>query len=176
MKKQSAGFLVYRIRDNKAEVLLEHPGGPFWAKKDEHAWSIPKGEVEGDEDLLKAARREFQEETGWPPPDGKTYELGEAETVKGKISHIWAVKGNYDESTLKSQVIEIEWPPRSGRKREFPEVDRAAWFSLPAAATKLYKGQVTFLDRLRVVLDQEHPSLEWPEVEGYEKPAQASLF
>ena len=146
MPKRSAGILLYRRR-SQIEVLLAHPGGPFWAKKDLGAWSIPKGEIAGDEDALAAAMREFHEETGIVP-DGAPHPLGEEKQPGGKIIIVWAVEGDCDTFTLRSNTFEMEWPPRSGRVSAFPEVDRWEWFTLDQAETKILPGQRAFLDRL----------------------------
>jgi predicted NUDIX family NTP pyrophosphohydrolase len=149
-KRPSAGLLLHRGAGDRLEVLLAHMGGPFWAKKDDGAWSIPKGEYEPDEDPLAAARREFTEELGSPPPDGADYRpLGEVRQKNGKVVTAWAVAGDLDVATVVSNTFEVEWPPRSGRRQEFPEVDRAAWFDLAAARPKLVAAQTEFLDRLR---------------------------
>jgi predicted NUDIX family NTP pyrophosphohydrolase len=151
MAKQSAGLLLYRVRDRRLEVLLVHPGGPLWAKKDAGAWSIPKGEAAPGEDLLTRARREFTEETGLPAPDG-----GEAlrpiRQAGGKIVHAWAVEGDCDAAALSSNSFTMEWPPRSGRQQSFPEVDRAAWLTLDEARDKINKGQSGLLDQLEQLL------------------------
>jgi predicted NUDIX family NTP pyrophosphohydrolase len=147
MPKRSAGLLMYRRRGDGVEVLLAHPGGPFWAKKDLGAWSIPKGEVDSDEDPLFAAQREFEEETGVVPA-GNLIALGEAKQAGGKIVGAWAVEGDCDLSGLKSNTFSMEWPPRSGRMAEFPEVDRWEWFSLDDAREKILAGQKIFLERL----------------------------
>jgi predicted NUDIX family NTP pyrophosphohydrolase len=133
-------------------VLLVHPGGPFWAKKDLGAWSIPKGEAEPGEDLLEAARRELAEETGFTAP-GPTLSLGHARQRGGKVVHAWAVRGDADPSRLRSGTFEIEWPPRSGRAQAFPEVDRAAWFDLAEARRRIHPGQAPFLDALAAALE-----------------------
>ena len=146
-KKQSAGILLYRRRAGELEVLLVHPGGPFWAKKDAGAWSIPKGEVGAGEDPLDVARREFLEETG-SAVQGDFAALVPIEQRGGKTVHAWAVEGDFDVATLASNTFSMEWPPRSGRQREFPEVDRAGWFPLPAAREKLLEAQCAFLDEL----------------------------
>ena len=145
---KSAGLLLYRRRQGRIEVLLGHMGGPFWARKDERAWSIPKGEHPEAEDALAAARREFAEETGAPPPDGPTLDLGEVRQSGGKRVTAWAVEGDLDPAAVKSNTFLLEWPPRSGRRQEFPEIDRAGWFDLDTARRKIVKGQVTLLDRL----------------------------
>jgi predicted NUDIX family NTP pyrophosphohydrolase len=123
-------------------------GGPFWARKDAGAWSIPKGEYGEDEDARAAARREFGEELGTPPPDGPWLELGEVRQRAGKVVTAWAVEGDFDVSTLRSNRFTIEWPPRSGRQAEFPEIDRAAWFDLATARARIVAAQAVFLDRL----------------------------
>ncbi|HMD22203.1 MAG TPA: NUDIX domain-containing protein [Alloacidobacterium sp.] len=148
MPKRSAGLLMYRRRGDLVEVLLAHPGGPFWAKKDLGAWSIPKGEVDSDEEPLLAAQREFEEETGIAP-EGDFIVLGEAKQAGGKIVTAWAVEGDCDSSGLKSNTFSMQWPPRSGRMAEFPEVDRWEWFSLNDAREKILAGQRIFLERLR---------------------------
>jgi predicted NUDIX family NTP pyrophosphohydrolase len=154
MPKLSAGVLVYRRGDRGLEVLLVHPGGPYWAKKDDGAWSIPKGEYEPDEDPLGVALREFVEEIGKMPPDpGDAVWLGELQQPSGKIVSAWAVEGDVDVSDVHSNTFEMEWPPRSGRTGEFPEVDRADWFGLEEARSKLLRGQLGFIDRLSELLD-----------------------
>ncbi|HYC77171.1 MAG TPA: NUDIX domain-containing protein [Planctomycetota bacterium] len=147
MAARSAGLLLFRERDGRFEVLLGHPGGPLWARKDDGAWSIPKGEVEGDEAEIDAARREFREETGFEAT-GDPLPLGEARLKSGKRIVAFAVRGDADPSALRSGTFEMEWPPRSGRRATFPELDRVAWFDLATARTKLNAGQVPFLDRL----------------------------
>ena len=148
MPKRSAGLLMYRRTNGRVEVLLAHPGGPFWAKKDLGAWSIPKGEVDSDEEPLLAAQREFEEETGIAP-EGDFIVLGEAKQAGGKIVTAWAVEGDCDSSGLKSNTFSMQWPLRSGRMAEFPEVDRWEWFSLNDAREKILAGQRIFLERLR---------------------------
>ena len=145
---KSAGLLLYRRREGRIEVLLGHMGGPFWARKDERAWSIPKGEHPDAEDALAAARREFAEETGTRPPDGPTLDLGEVRQSGGKRVTAWAVEGDLDVASVKSNTFLLEWPPRSGRGQEFPEIDRAGWFDLDTARRKIVKGQVALVDRL----------------------------
>jgi predicted NUDIX family NTP pyrophosphohydrolase len=144
----SAGLLLYRWRGGVLELLLGHMGGPFWAKKDERAWSMPKGEIDPDEDPLAAARREFEEELGSSPPDGPLLELGELRVSSGKRLVAWAIEGDFDVETATSNTFAMEWPPRSGRQQEFPEIDRAAWFVPDVARAKLVKGQVPFVDLL----------------------------
>ena len=129
-------------------MLIGHMGGPFWAKKDEGAWSVFKGEYDDSEDPFRAARREFEEETGSPPPDGPSIELGEVRQSSGKRVVAWAVEGDFDPATLTSNTFTTEWPPRSGRQAEFPEVDRAEWFDLATARAKLVKAQAAFIDAL----------------------------
>jgi predicted NUDIX family NTP pyrophosphohydrolase len=145
--KTSAGLLLYRDAAGRLEVLLVHPGGPFWAKKDAGAWSIPKGELGEGEDPLAAAKREFEEETG-TRPTGEAIALAPRRQAGGKVVHAWAVRGDLDPAALKSTTVTLEWPPRSGRRQEFPEVDRAAWFTLDEAREKILKGQAPFLDDL----------------------------
>jgi len=147
MAKRSAGLLLYRRRDDSLEVFLVHPGGPFWAKKDLGAWSIPKGEYSEDEDPLNAARREFEEETGFPAP-AHAIALDELKQAGGKIVTAWAAEGDCDPARLVSNLCEIEWPPRSGRKIEIPEVDRGAWFSIREAHERILQSQQAFLEGL----------------------------
>ena len=143
---KSAGVLMFRERDG-LEVLLIHPGGPFWRKKDDGAWSIPKGEFTSAEEPLAAARREFEEELG-APVTGEFSPLGTIQQSGGKTVFAWAVRGEFDPATLKSNTFLVEWPPKSGRQKEFPEVDRAGWYAIPAARVKLLPAQTAFLDRL----------------------------
>lgn len=152
MAKQSAGLLLYRQRPAGWEMFLVHPGGPFWARKDQHAWSIPKGEFDDGEEPLVAAKREFVEETGLAVPDGPFHALPPLKTSGGKTVHAFAVQANADADAVVSNVFKIEWPPRSGRQQAFPEVDRAAWVDLETARTKLHKGQVALVDALIDVL------------------------
>lgn len=149
--KQSAGIVVYRKKGTLLEVLLVHPGGPFWVKKDDGAWSIPKGEILEGEDPLETAKREFQEETG-QQIKGTFVPLGAIKQSKAKTVSVWVVKGNIDTARLKSTTFTMEWPPHSGQRKEFPEVDRAAWFGLTAARKKLLKGQVPILDLLENIV------------------------
>lgn len=151
MPKQSAGILLYRIGGTQLEVFLVHPGGPYWANKDVAAWSLPKGEFIEGEEPLAAAEREFREETGHAPT-GPFLPLGTLKQAGGKIVHAWAAEGECDPAGIVSNTFELEWPPKSGRRVSFPEVDRAGWFSLEEAAVKLHKGQVEFLGRLRALL------------------------
>ena len=146
--KVSAGILLYRRRDGRLEVLLAHPGGPFWKRKDLGAWSIPKGECQAGEDPMVAARREFEEETGLRL-QGEMTPLGEVKQAGGKVVRAWAIEGDCDASAIHSNTFELEWPPKSGKLEQFPEIDRFEWFSLDAARQKLVKAQTAFLDRLR---------------------------
>ena len=148
MPARSAGILLYRDRDGVREVLLVHPGGPFWAKRDAGAWSIPKGEYADDEDPQACALREFEEEIGTPLAAGELVELGSVRQRSGKVVTAWAAEGDLDPAGIRSNTFELEWPPRSGRVREFPEVDRAAWFSLEEAREKLIAAQAELLSRL----------------------------
>jgi predicted NUDIX family NTP pyrophosphohydrolase len=149
MAVRSAGLLLYRSRDGALEVLLGHMGGPYWQRKDSAAWSIPKGEYEPDEDPLRAARREFAEELGVAAPDGVDYELlGEVVQRGGKVVTAWAVQADVDVTEIVSNTFEMEWPPGSGRRQSFPEIDRAEWFAMPVARLKIVQGQLPFLDRL----------------------------
>ena len=154
--KQSAGLLMYRKRSEAVQVLLVHPGGPFWAKKDIGSWSIPKGEFGQDEDALKGARREFEEETGFLPT-GNFIRLGAAKQPSGKLVHAWAFEGDLDAKKIKSNMFSMEWPPQSGKQQEFPEVDRAEWFTIETAREKILKGQVEFLDELLRTLEADPP-------------------
>lgn len=144
--KQAGGILVYRQKGDGIEVLLLHLAGPFWAKKD--VWSIPKGELDDNEDHIKAAKREFEEELGIKPPKGELLDLGTAKQGK-KMNYIWAVEGDIDIKDCKFEsMFTMEWPPKSGQQQEFPENDRAGWFDLASAKTKLFPAQIVFIDRL----------------------------
>ena len=152
MAKPSAGLLIYRVKATKLEVFLFHPGGPLWAHKDE--WSIPKGEYTSEEEPLEAAKREFIEETGFDIPSGKITELQPIRQSSGKIISVWAIKGDFDATKLHSNLFPMEWPPKSGKKQEFPEVDRGEWFELEDAYGKIFKGQTGFLDELaKLIID-----------------------
>jgi len=153
-KLQSAGLLLFRRSDGDIQVLLGHPGGPFWKRKDDGAWSIPKGLIAAGENRLSAAQREFAEETGHHP-DGEPIALGNARQPGGKIVHVWAMQGDWDTEGLQSNVFKMEWPPRSGRRQSFPEIDRAAWFGVAQARLKILKGQAIFIDRLLEALAGE---------------------
>ena len=152
--KRSAGLLMYRHLYGTLEVLLVHPGGPFWAKKDAGSWSIPKGEYLPEEEPLKVAQREFQEETGFPAA-GNFIPLTPRKQPSGKVISAWAVEGDCDATSIKSNAFSMEWPPRSGKQQDFPEVDRAGWFTIPAAKEKILKGQAPFLDELSEILKKE---------------------
>jgi predicted NUDIX family NTP pyrophosphohydrolase len=154
MPKLGAGVLLYRYRNGRLEVFLVHPGGPFWAKKDLAAWSIPKGEYDAGEKPEDAAKREFQEETGFAIP-GVMRELGVVKQAGGKIVSAWCCEGDCDPADLISNTFEMEWPPHSGRKSEFPEVDRGAWFSLAAAREQILKSQAPLLEKLEQLLSPE---------------------
>lgn len=147
MARRSAGLLLYRRRNNGVEVFLVHPGGPFWVNKDLGAWTVPKGEYLDGEDGLTAARREFQEETGFVAP-AKQVALGEIRQAGGKLVSAWAAEGDCDADRLVSNLCEVEWPPRSKRMIQIPEVDRGAWFAVDEARTRILKSQEPFLDRL----------------------------
>ena len=151
MPRQSAGILLYRLDAGEPQVFLAHPGGPFWKKKDDGAWTIPKGEIGEGEEPLAAARREFEEEIGVRIA-GDFIELQPIRQRSGKIVHAWAVAGDCDPSCVRSNLFSMEWPPKSGRQAEFPEVDRAAWFSLADARKKILSGQVPLLDEPEALL------------------------
>jgi predicted NUDIX family NTP pyrophosphohydrolase len=151
MTKRSAGILMYRGQGLEVEVLLAHPGGPFWAKKDDGAWSIPKGEFDEAEEPLAGAIREFEEELG-AKPDGAFIDLGELMQPSRKIVVAFAVEGDFDPTALKSNRFELEWPPKSGRMQSFPEVDRVQWFTPEAAKVKILPGQQGFIGRLQAAL------------------------
>ena len=147
--RTSAGILLHRPAPVGREVLIGHMGGPLWGKKDEGAWSIPKGEYGPGEDAFAVALREFEEELGTPVPPAAFLPLGDLRTTSSKVLTVWAAEGELDAGRCVSNTFELEWPPRSGRIQQFPEIDRAAWYPLPEAREKLVKGQVGFLDRLR---------------------------
>jgi predicted NUDIX family NTP pyrophosphohydrolase len=148
MARRSAGIALYRRSGPELEVLLVHPGGPLWARRDAGAWSIPKGEYEDGEEPVAAARREFAEELGSPAPAGELTDLGEIRQRSGKLVRAWALPGDLDASEVRSNTFMLEWPPRSDRMGEFPEVDRAQWFTLEQARERINPGQVPLLDRL----------------------------
>jgi predicted NUDIX family NTP pyrophosphohydrolase len=155
---RSAGALLFRFVDSgRVEVLLGHPGGPFWARRDEGAWSIPKGEHGVDEEPWVAAGREFEEELGAPMPAGRVIELGTVRQPSGKRLTVFAVEADFDAALARSNTFELEWPPGSGRRSSFPEIDRAEWFDCATARAKLVSGQIEFLDRLLAALGTETP-------------------
>lgn len=168
MHKLSAGILVYRIREHTVEVLLAHPGGPFWARKDAGTWSVFKGEPEEGEELLDTARREFREETGQALPDVSLLQLEPVTQKGGKTLYIWAAMADYDAADIISNTFSMEWPPKSGKQQEFPENDRAEWFELTAAMTKMHSGQTELLLQLAAHLKPEYPDMRLPELN---KPA-----
>ncbi|MFZ5453904.1 MAG: NUDIX domain-containing protein [Thermodesulfobacteriota bacterium] len=151
MPKHSAGLLMYRHREGVLEVFLVHPGGPFWAKKDLGAWSLPKGEYNPEEDALAAARREFAEETGFEA-GGDFIPLTPLKQPSGKVIDAWAFAGDCDPAAIKSNTFALEWPPRSGKQQEFPEIDRAGWFTIEEAKVKIIKGQAGLLEELQQIL------------------------
>ena len=153
MPKRSAGLLLYRRRDSGTEVLIGHMGGPFWARKDDAAWSVPKGEYGPGEEPFDVALREFGEELGAPVPTEEFLPLGEVKQSGGKVLTVWAAEGDLDTAAAFSNTFSVEWPPRSGRLQEFPEIDRAAWLPVDEARTKLVRGQVPLLDRLLDALE-----------------------
>lgn len=147
MSQKSAGILLYRIQNSRIEVFLVHPGGPYWSKKDDGAWSIPKGEFDENEEPLAAAKREFQEETGIQL-SGEFIQLNPVKQKGGKMVYAWAVKGDIDPAKVKSNSFEIEWPPRSGKMKSFPEIDKAAWFPLSEAQKKIIEAQSALIKEL----------------------------
>lgn len=153
MVKQSAGILLYRRSGGKLEVLLAHPGGPFWAKKDDGAWGIPKGIIEEGEDILEAAKREFKEETNFSVEGEGTKLTPQVQKINGKIIHCFAFEGEADISNFKSNVVLIDWPPKSGKKMKIPEIDKAEWFDMDTARQKIRSGQDKFLDELEQILN-----------------------
>lgn len=173
MAKQSAGILLYRRTPNGVEVLIVHPGGPFWAKRDAGAWSVPKGEMEPGEDALEAAQREFKEEMAAPaaPADAPFQDLGDAKQPSGKVVRVFALERDFNLELFKSNMFTMEWPPKSGVQQEFPECDRAAWVPLLTAKKKLSAGQLPLLQKLAEILGEKLSSGTPPV-----PPAQASLF
>jgi predicted NUDIX family NTP pyrophosphohydrolase len=151
-RRTSAGLLLWHRGSGRIEVLLGHPGGPFFAKQDADSWTVIKGEAEPGEDLMDVARREFGEETGHRPPDGPLIALGEIRQKGGKIVVAWAIEAWLDPATATSNTFTMEWPPRSGRMQEFPEIDRIAWFDLPTARVKIKAAQVPLLERLEIAI------------------------
>lgn len=168
MAKHSAGILLYRRAGRDVEVLLVHPGGPFWASKDMGSWSIPKGEFDEGEEPLAAARREFEEEIGSPPPEGNYGPLGEAKQTSGKIVHAFWLESDFNLERFRSNMFQMEWPPKSGKQQEFPENDKAAWVPLAIAKQKLVKGQSGFIDDLARILGID--------IADFGPPAQEALF
>jgi len=156
MSEQSAGILLFRFKRKKLEILLAHPGGPFFENKDEGVWSIAKGLCEGNESLLETARREFEEETGFTV-DGNFIGLGQLRMKSGKIVHVWALEHDIDATKMVSNSFAMEWPRNSGQIKEFPEMDTAAWFSLVEVRSKIAKGQAAFIDRLVSSIDYTDP-------------------
>lgn len=152
MKKQSAGILLYRIVNSNPEFFLVHPGGPFWIKKDLHAWSVPKGEFSGEEDPLDAAKREFEEETGIIIK-GEFIRLTPVTQKGGKKIFCYGCRGNLNEKDIKSNTFEMEWPPRSGRMKSFPEIDRGEWFGIIEARTRINESQVSFINELTELIN-----------------------
>jgi predicted NUDIX family NTP pyrophosphohydrolase len=150
---RSAGILLFRRTDAAVEVLIVHPGGPLWARRDDGAWSLPKGEFEPGEEPLDAARREFAEEIGAPAPEGEALELGEVRLKSGKRVVAWALEGDIDATAIRSNTFAMQWPPRSGQFQDFPEVDRGGWFTPARARVKLNSAQAEFVDRLVDMLD-----------------------
>lgn len=153
MPKRSAGLLLFRRKEQELELLLVHPGGPFWAKKDDGAWSIPKGLYDETEDPLAAARREFEEETGRPPP-ARAIALGHFKQPGGKVITAFAAEGDFDLTLFRSNLFSMEWPPKSGKRAEFPEADRAGWFTPADAVRKVTKGQVPIVQTLLQKLER----------------------
>jgi predicted NUDIX family NTP pyrophosphohydrolase len=154
MKKTSAGLLLFRDGGHGLEILLVHPGGPFWAKKDAGAWFVPKGELNQGEEPLDCAKREFLEETGFAP-QGPFLPLGSVQQKSGKTIHAWAVRGDFDPAKLRSNTFELEWPPRSGKLAQFPEVDRAAFFTEAEARERMHPAEFPFVERLRKLIDDD---------------------
>jgi len=152
MKKYSAGILLFRFKNKKLEVMLVHPGGPFWARKDDGVWSIPKGLFEGNENPLDAARREFKEETGFEA-DGEFIELGEIQQPSKKIIHAWALEKDLDVTKIMSNKFTLEWPKNSGKVQEYPEIDKAGWFDIEQAKKKIIKGQIGFINKLIEIIN-----------------------
>jgi predicted NUDIX family NTP pyrophosphohydrolase len=153
MPRVSAGLLMYRIQDGKLQVLLAHPGGPFFKNKDEGAWTIPKGEIEPGEDLLEAAKREFEEEIG-VTPTGPFLALTPIKQKGGKVVHAWAFKGDCDPGEIVSNTFSIEWPPRSGRRMDFPEIDRAEFYDVAVACRKIKAAQTPLIDELQGLVER----------------------
>jgi predicted NUDIX family NTP pyrophosphohydrolase len=170
MKKESAGLLMFRIQQNMLQVFLAHPGGPFWKNKDAGSWTIPKGEIDGNEDLLATAKREFEEEIGMKPQE-PFYPLGSVTQKSGKVVHAWAFEGDCDPAKIQCNTCEIEWPPRSGKMITIPEIDRAEFFTIRDASQKLNPAQVSLLSSLEKI-----KPLEYANSKSSPKLAQESLF
>ncbi|HVS78769.1 MAG TPA: NUDIX domain-containing protein [Candidatus Saccharimonadales bacterium] len=162
MKAHSAGLVVYRMKSGQPEVLMAHMGAPWWAKKDIGAWTIPKGGIDKGEEPLAAAKREFTEELGLPLPEGEYSELGDIEQHNNKTVTAWAVEADFDVKDIKSNTFKAEWPPKSGQQQEFPEIDRAAWMSLPEATQKAVPGQAALFEKLADILHIPFGSEEIP--------------
>ena len=179
MEKKSAGLVMYRYRNSILEVFLVHPGGPYWAKKDDGSWSIPKGEYSDDEEPFQVAKREFKEETGYDAK-GDFLPLTTIKQPSRKLISAWAFEGDCDASTIKSNTFKMEWPPRSGKEAEFPEVDRAEWFPTNMAKKKLLKGHIGFIEELCEILkydsSNEIEEKDVKIVDKHRKPIQKSLF
>ncbi len=171
MKKHSAGLVVYRMKNGQPQVLMAHMGSPLWAKKDVGAWTIPKGLVNDGEEPLAAAKREFTEELSLPVPDGEYTELGDIEQHNNKVVSAWAVEADMEAGDIKSNTFELEWPPRSGKMQQFPEIDRAAWLTLAEASQKAVRGQSELFERLANLLHVPLGAEVIPE-----PPKQGSLF
>ncbi len=166
MPVQTAGILVYRQKNDQLQVFLVHNGGPYFAKRDKGFWTIPKGKIEDGEDALTTAKREFEEETGLPMPEGELLDLGKIKQVNNKEVQAWAIQGDLDPAKISSNTFEIEWPPKSGQKQSFPEIDRGEWFDLSQAAIKINAGQGELLTRLAAHFGENPPEI----------PEQVSLF
>jgi predicted NUDIX family NTP pyrophosphohydrolase len=171
MKAHSAGLIVYRLRNGQPEVLMAHMGAPWWVKKDVGAWTIPKGLINEGEEPLEAAKREFQEELGLQIPEGEFVELGDIDQHNNKTVTAWAIEADFDVSNIKSNTFKAEWPPKSGRTQEFPEIDRADWLTLTVAGQKAVRGQAELFARLANYLHMPLGSEEIPH-----QPSQGSLF
>jgi predicted NUDIX family NTP pyrophosphohydrolase len=152
MAKQSAGILAYRIKSNQAQVLLVHPGGPFFIKKDLGVWSIPKGEIESGEDTMQVAKREFEEETGNIITSDQFFQLPSVKSKSGKILHVWGLQADFERPFIRSNNFEMEWPPKSGKMQSFPEADKAEWFSFQEACKKVYPYQIPLIEALEKLL------------------------
>jgi len=172
MSKHSAGILLFRFGNEKLKVMLVHPGGPFWAKKDNGTWSIPKGLFEEKENPIDAAKREFKEETGFEV-DGEFIELGELQQPSKKIIHAWALEKDLDETKIMSNTFTLEWPKNSGRLQEYPEIDKAGWFDIEQAKKKILKGQIGFIDKLVEILNYVPKKEHLDEKDRYK---QSTLF